>query len=39
MTDCRDTGFEDYFTKPASLYDLLEAAERPFKKLARWRRR
>ena len=39
LTDCRDAGFEDYFTKPASLSDLLEAAEYAFKKLARWRKR
>ena len=39
LSDCRDAGFEDYFTKPASLSDLLEAAEHAFKKLARWRKR
>lgn len=38
LTDCRDAGFEDYFTKPASLPDLLEAAEHAFKKLARWKK-
>jgi DNA-binding NtrC family response regulator len=27
------------FTKPASLSDLLEAAEHAFKKLARWKKR
>jgi len=32
-------GFEDYFIKPASLSDLLEAAEQAFKKLARWKKR
>lgn len=39
LADCRDAGFEDYFTKPASLSDLLEAAEHAFKKLARWKKR
>ncbi len=39
LTDCRDAGFEDYFAKPASLSDLLEAAEHAFKKLARWKKR
>ena len=39
LSDCRDAGFEDYFTKPASLSDLLEAAEHAFKKLARWKKR
>lgn len=38
LSDCRDAGFEDYFTKPVSLSDLLEAAERAFKKLARWKK-
>lgn len=39
LADCRDAGFEDYFTKPASLSDLMEAAEHAFKKLARWKKR
>lgn len=39
LSDCRDAGFEDYFTKPANLSDLLEAAEQAFKKLARWKKR
>jgi len=39
LTDCRDAGFEDYFTKPASLSDLLDAAAHAFKKLARWKKR
>jgi CheY-like chemotaxis protein len=39
LSDCREAGFEDYFTKPASLSDLLEAAEHAFKKLARWKKR
>ncbi|MCP3951830.1 MAG: response regulator [Desulfobacterales bacterium] len=39
LSDCRAAGFEDYFTKPASLVDLLEAAEHAFKKLERWKKR
>jgi CheY-like chemotaxis protein len=39
LSDCRDAGFEDYFTKPASLSDLLEAADNAFKKLTRWKKR
>ena len=39
LSDCRNAGFEDYFTKPASLSDLLGAAEHAFKKLARWKKR
>lgn len=39
LADCRDAGFEDYFTKPANLSDLLDAASHAFKKLERWRKR
>jgi DNA-binding response OmpR family regulator len=39
LSDCRDAGFEDYFTKPANLSDLLEAADNAFKKLTRWKKR
>jgi CheY-like chemotaxis protein len=39
LSDCRDAGFEDYFTKPVNLSDLLDAAEHAFKKLDRWKRR
>jgi len=37
--DCREAGFEDYFTKPASLSDLLDAAARAFTKIERWKKR
>jgi len=39
LTDCRDAGFEDYFTKPASFSELLEAADHAFKKMKRWKKR
>jgi len=39
LSECRDAGFEDYFTKPAKLQDLMDAAEYAFKKLARWKKR
>jgi len=39
LTDCRDAGFEDYFTKPVSLTDLVQTAEYAFNKLERWRKR
>jgi CheY-like chemotaxis protein len=39
LSECRDAGFEDYFTKPASISDLTEAADNAFKKLARWKKR
>lgn len=38
LTDCRDAGFEDYFTKPASIADLLKAADYAFGKLKRWKK-
>jgi CheY-like chemotaxis protein len=36
--ECREAGFEDYFTKPAEMKTLFQAAEQAFQKLARWRR-
>jgi len=39
ISDCRDAGFEDYFPKPASIADLLAAAEHAFKKIERWKKR
>ena len=39
LADCRDAGFEDYFTKPASLSDLLDFSAHAFNKLERWRKR
>jgi len=39
LQDCREAGFEDYFTKPAGMSDLLEAAEHAFKKLTGWKNR
>lgn len=37
LSDCRDAGFEDYFTKPTKLQELQDAAEYAFKKLSRWK--
>lgn len=39
LLDCREAGFEDYFTKPVNLEDLLKAAEAAFAKVERWRSR
>ena len=39
LHDCREAGFEDYFTKPAGVKDLLGAAEHAFRKLDRWKKR
>jgi DNA-binding response OmpR family regulator len=36
LTDCRDAGFEDYFTKPVDRKLIVEAAENAFKRIDRW---
>ncbi|OVE76311.1 hypothetical protein BVX97_01380 [bacterium E08(2017)] len=33
---CRSAGFDDYFTKPFKVEEMLEAAEDAFDKLLRW---
>ncbi len=37
LIECRDAGFDDFFTKPASIELLLEAAQDAFKKIERWK--
>lgn len=37
LADCREAGFDDYFTKPVKLSALFKAAEQAFEKLSRWR--
>lgn len=39
LADCREAGFDDYFTKPVRLERLVVAAEDAFEKLERWTRR
>ena len=39
LADCREVGFDDYFTKPVELKVLLKAAEDAFEKLDRWKKR
>jgi CheY-like chemotaxis protein len=36
LLECRAAGFDDFFTKPASIEVLLKAAAEAFEKLARW---
>ena len=36
--DCREAGFEDYFTKPVKVQKIMDAADQAFKKQARWKR-
>ena len=33
LADCREAGFDDYFTKPVNLEDLLKAAKDAFEKI------
>jgi CheY-like chemotaxis protein len=37
LNECREAGFEDYFTKPATMSVLLDAAAKAFEKLERWK--
>ena len=39
LTDCREAGFDDYFTKPANMEMLLTAAHNAFEKVDRWKKR
>ncbi len=39
LSECREAGFEDYFSKPAKMADLRKAAELAFEKLERWKQR
>lgn len=39
LADCREAGFDDYFTKPVNLADLLKAAKDAFEKIDRWKKR
>jgi len=38
LADCREAGFEDYFTKPVDLKTLFKAAEDAFEKVKRWQK-
>jgi CheY-like chemotaxis protein len=37
LSECREAGFEDYFTKPVDIPILLEAAAQASSKLTRWK--
>lgn len=36
LTDSREAGFEDYFTKPVDLKTIFQAAAEAFEKISRW---
>lgn len=38
LSECREAGFDDYFTKPADLKLLKETAREAFEKRARWKK-
>lgn len=39
LADCREAGFDDYFTKPADLKIILQAAQDAFEKIDRWKKK
>jgi DNA-binding NtrC family response regulator len=39
IEECREAGFDDFFTKPANTDMLFKAVEDAFEKLDRWRKR
>ena len=39
LSDCREVGYDDYFTKPANMEMLLTAAHNAFEKVDRWKKR
>jgi DNA-binding response OmpR family regulator len=39
LADCREAGFDDYFTKPVNLKLLIKTAKDAFERLERWRER
>jgi DNA-binding response OmpR family regulator len=39
LADCREAGFDDYFTKPFDLGVVLKAAQDAFEKMERWKKR
>ncbi len=38
LVECREAGFDDYFTKPVRVELLLRAAEIAFERIERWRK-
>jgi DNA-binding response OmpR family regulator len=38
LAACREAGFDDYFTKPFKLEEIIEAAGAAFARLERWKR-
>ena len=38
VEECREAGFDDYFTKPLKLDDIYKSVEDAMQKKARWKR-
>jgi len=36
LDECREAGFDDYFSKPFEIMDIVKAAKEAFEKLDRW---
>jgi len=39
LADCREAGFDDYFTKPVKLEILFKASQDAFERIDRWKKR
>lgn len=39
LSDCREAGFDDYFLKPVKISLLVNAAEKAFERLERWKKK
>ena len=39
LTECREAGFDDYFTKPVNLKLFHKAADDAFEKIERWKKK
>lgn len=39
LSDCRDSGFDDYFKKPVNIKTLVATAQDAFEKINRWTKR
>ena len=38
LSDCREVGFDDYFTKPLAIRSVLQTTKEAFRKLDRWKK-
>ena len=39
LSECRESGFDDYFIKPVDMKKLIKAVETAFETVARWRKK